>query len=112
MKAIVELNDYRTRVAYHARRGEVARAAEVHPFVPRQAVRAVADADANRSPPRETFVSLAFMRRPDARASLPLGPCLPRPARRHFEARIGDCVRVRCRLPDTQGQAIETVIIE
>lgn len=102
MKGIVELKSYRANVTDDAGREECARTAQVHPFVPRQAVNAVADADAK--PPGERLVSLAFMRGPDARASLPLGPCLPRLARRYFEVRLGTYARVRCRLSAPEGR--------
>jgi hypothetical protein len=65
-----------------------------------------ADADEGRHAPTRPSVPLAWTRLPDARASIPVGPCMPMPARRYFEARHGHHVRVRCRLPDIDGQPI------
>lgn len=73
--------------------------------------RRAADADAGCCPSKP-WVPLAWTRLPDARASIPVGPCMHMPAKRYFEARHAHHVRVRCRLPDIDGEAGEPGFIE
>ena len=122
MKGIVEFKSYRTRVAYDAQRGQFTQLAEPHPLtVPeaapdetqaQAAIEIVTRDEDFRRPPAEPFVALAWTRGPDARASLPTGPRLPGRAKRYVEMRHGHHVRVRCRLPDIDGDDDEQVLIE
>jgi hypothetical protein len=71
-----------------------------------------ADVGETRHASARPLVPLAWTRLPDARASIPVGPCMPMIAKRYFEARHGHHVRVRCRLPDIDDQPCGQPIVE